>query len=216
MVSLCPRCGAELPLELHAPGYARIAPQCRDCRLVVEDPPPMLAPGDDDDELEYELDEWAVADRGAVTAALVERELPYRWEPGLALVVRVTDEELVDSLLDDIEDAEWEADGDDDGDADEDDEQVEGGEEAQAAMSDLFVSADRLSHHPEDGAAAVELFNAADVVEASGPPYGIEAHVWDRVGALAGEVSRHLEESAGEDAVAASARSLRDFLRGYV
>jgi hypothetical protein len=54
------------------------------------------------------------------------------------------------------------------------------------------------------------------VVDTTPPPYGIEAQVWERVGALAGEVTRHLDGSSDEDAVAASARSLRDFLRGYV
>lgn len=215
MASLCPRCGAEFPMEF-APGQARVQPHCRDCHLVVEVPPPMLEAGDEDDELAYELDEWGVAERGALTAALAEREILYRWEPGLTLVVPVDVEELVDALLDDIDEAEWEPDDDEDGGEDDDEDDEDGGEDAQTAMSELFVAADRLSHHPDDVAAAADLLTAGEVVDDTNPPYGIEVQVWERVRELTAEVARHLDRATDEDAVANAARNLRDFLRGYV
>jgi hypothetical protein len=217
VASFCPRCGAELPVDVLGATFVGTKAQCPECQVVVDRPAPVLAVGDDEDELDYELDEWGVAERGVLTAALVERGVPYRWEGGLTLVVRVDQEDLVDSLLDDLEDTEWDGDdADDDADDDEDTDDEDGGEEAQTAMSDLFVAADRLAHHPDDGGAALQLLAAAEVVDASPPPYGVEAHVWERVGALAEEVTRHLDGAADEDAVAASARTLRDFLRGYV
>ncbi len=100
MVSFCPRCGAEFPVEALG-GYIRVSVKCPDCRLAITDVPAMLEPSDD--EVGYELSEWPVSERGPVTAALIEQEIPYRWEAGLVLVVPASTEEQVDRLLDDLE-----------------------------------------------------------------------------------------------------------------
>jgi hypothetical protein len=94
-VACCPWCGAE---------YGVADTRCRDCRLSVADPPPpTLAEGGDDDDVGFELEEWSAGERGRLSAGLRDRAIPFRWEPGLTLVVGVADEELVDGLLDDME-----------------------------------------------------------------------------------------------------------------
>lgn len=211
MIAYCPRCGTEFPQEVRGAELVRQARQCSDCGLTVDHPPAMLAPGPDDDEVEYDLVDWPVTDRGGATVALADAEIPYRWEPDLVLVVPTVAEEEVDRLLDELEDAGELARAEDDGDED-----TDGGEEAQAAMADLFVAADRLQHTPADVDVAAEVTAVASVVRASAPPYGIERPVWRRIQDLASTLVGDIEELAEEDVVAANARAVRDFLRDYV
>ena len=56
----------------------------------------------DEPGVQYELDEWPPADRQALTQALVEGEVPHRWE-GMTVVVAADAETTVDELLDAIE-----------------------------------------------------------------------------------------------------------------
>jgi len=221
VVLYCPLCGAELVAVVNG-GWLEAPVRCQECGLSIADPPPMLPPGPDEDEIEYVLDEWPVGERGAVTAALAQGDIPYRWEAGLALVVPAVAEQEVDGILDDLEadegdDEDGVAGVDDDEDEDEDDdEEGDGGEEAQAAMADLFVAADRMQHAPGDEGAATKLDDAAAVVASSLPPYGIERPVWRRIQALAATVVADMDEGADEEVVATGARALRDFLRALV
>ena len=81
-------------------------------------------------------------------------------------------EDEVDLLLDNLDDVEETEDEDAEGDS-----VVDGGEEAQAAMGDLFVAADRLQHDPHDDRMAADAMEAATMVAACAPPYGIERPV---------------------------------------
>jgi len=212
MIAFCPRCGAEFPPELRGVGMISQAERCADCGLAVGDPPPMLAPGPEDDEVAYELAEWPVTGRTAAVSGLVDAEIPYRWEAALVLVVPTVAEEEVDRLLEDLQ----ERDSPDDADDAEDEDDADGGEEAQAAMADLFVAADRMQHDPNDEGIAADVVAATTAVRASAPPYGIERPVWRRIQALASTLVGDLDEAADEDVVAEDARALRDFLRDLV
>jgi hypothetical protein len=228
IVACCPWCGAE---------YGVADTRCWDCRLGLTDAPEPTLPdtGGDDDEVGFELEEWSAGERGRLSAGLRERAIPFRWEPGLTLVVREADEELVDVLLDDMEsdsdaagggDDDFEDEDDDegrDGDGDEDDDDDDdgddggdGGERAQAAMGDLFVAADRLIQRPDDGRVAERLVAATTVVQGSRPPYGIEPVAWLQIRELASAAVEVLESDAGDESVAREARTLRDALRPYV
>lgn len=208
MNSFCPRCGAQFPVEVLGE-LVRTSVRCPDCRLAVTEVPAMLTPSED--EIGYELSDWPVTARGPVTAALVEAGIPYRWESGLVLVVPEVAEERVDAVLDELEE---EA---DDADADGEEEEADGGEEAQAAMSDLFVAADRLQHAPFDEALAADLKEAADAVVSSLPPYGIERRVWRHIQDSAAAIVSALEEEETDgEAVAEDTRALREFLWEYV
>lgn len=197
--------------EVRGPGYVVQAQQCSDCGLTVQDPPAMLAAGADDTEVEYDLVDWPVVERSAATHALAGAEIPYRWDAGLVLVVPTVAEDEVDRLLDDLEDTGELAPAEEP-----DDDEADGGEEAQAAMADLFVAADRLQHAPADVDVAADVTAAASVVRGSAPPYGIERPVWRRIQELATVLVGDIEEFAEEDVVGANARAVRDFLREYV
>ncbi len=199
MNACCPYCGAE---------YLLAEARCWDCRLAVTaEVEPTLAVDDPSDEVGYELDDWPASARSTLTASLGERGVPARWEPGLTLVVRESDADLVDDLLDQLDEQDW---PDDHGPADEE------GEGAQEAMGDLFVAADRLMHEPSDEGIGAELVEVAGRVAASPPPFGIEAAAWAQIQELAAVVVGHLDAGTAEDAVVTDARTLRDLLRRYV
>jgi len=250
MILFCPRCGAEFPQAIRGE-WLESSRQCSDCGVALADPPAMLAPSDA--EVTYGLDEWPVVDRSALTGALTEDAIPYRWESAVVLVVHESVEAVVDGILDDLEgttdkvpeevepaavpdeipddgdesdgdDSDDESDGDgdesddDDSDDDEPDDEnaiADGGEEAQAAMSDLFLAADRLQHAPWDIVLAEELAVVADIVGVSLPPYGIDAATWSRIHQLALAVD---EAADGDDDAVTAERTiaLREFLRPYV
>jgi hypothetical protein len=219
MILFCPRCGNELAQRVKGEWFESATP-CGACGLVLTEPPLVLAP-DPDEEVEYALDGWEVPERAAATAALVEVDIPYRWEEGLVLVVPAVAEDEVDVLLEELE-APDELDADDDeaggigGDDSDDGEDADGGEEAQAAMADLFVVADRLQHAPDDLDVGASLLMLAAIVGESPPPYGIERPVWRRIQALAAATATAFDDGSDEETVAVEARALRDFLRDLV
>jgi hypothetical protein len=208
MITYCPRCGARFPEELGGE-LLQSTRRCVDCALLVTDPPLMLAKGNDEDEIDYDLGEWMVVERTAATTALLEVDIPYRWEQDLVLVVPAVAEEEVDLLLDELDEV-------DELDEAEDEAGVDGGAMAQEAMGDLFVAADRLQHDPLDDKMAADLLMAAGTVSVSGPPYGIERPVWRKIQSLAATLAADLEETADEETVAADARALRGYLRDLV
>ncbi len=212
MISFCPRCGAEFQIEILGE-MIRATVRCPDCRLAITEVPAMLAPSDN--EVGYELVDWPVSDRGAVSAALVGVDIPFRWEAGLVLVVPADVEEQVDGLLDEVQ-AELSGPSPEAMlDAEEDAAEADGGEEAQAAMADLFVAADRLQHEPFDKGIADDVIEAATLVGESLPPFGIERPVWRGIQTMAAAVVAALAAEEDEQIVS-TARELRDFLRDFV
>ena len=206
MIIYCPRCGAPF-LEQVKGEWFESSVQCPDCALTVTEPPLMLAKGNDEDEVDYDLGEWQVGERSSATTALLEAEIPYRWEQNLVLVVPAVAEDEVDVLLDELDEVE---------ELEEDDVAVDGGAMAQEAMGDLFVAADRLQHDPLDEKMAADLLMAAGTVSASAAPYGIERTVWRQIQGLSSTLATDLEEAADEETVAADARALREYLRDLV
>jgi hypothetical protein len=209
MIIYCPRCGTPFS-ETFKGEWFESSVRCAECALTLDEAPLMLAHGNDEDEVDYDLGEWRVGERSSATAALHDADIPYRWEDGLILVVPAVAEAEVDLLLDELEEVE-ELDEDD-----EDDGGADGGALAQEAMGDLFVAADRLQHDPLDDRMQGELLMAAGTVGVSAPPYGIEKPVWTRIQELSATLSTDLEEAADEETVAADARALREYLRDLV
>ena len=208
--SCCAFCGAE---------YATSDAKCWDCKMALaEMPQPTLAADAPDDEVLYELDDWPVEARVKLTATLAERGIPARWEPGLTIAVLEADDEAAERVLDALE--EQLADDDEDWDDEDDEDDGEDGStdsEAQAAMGDLFVAADRLMHEPADEDVAGDLVEAGTVVEAaSRPPFGIDPGLWNKVQALSAVVRGDLDAGADEEVLAQDARTLRDTLRPLV
>ncbi len=203
-MSLCSHCGAEL-----TPGADTA---CHDCGLAPDaGRPPGLAPADGGDgEVGFEMATWGAADRAAVGSALDDEGVPWRWDPGALLVVRESDEQLAESILEELA-------GEDDADG-----WAEAGttedvdaEQVHAAMGDVFLVVDRLQHTPWNGELVIELARLAAIVEDSDPPFGVARAMWREVGVRAGAVV----EAAGEGdeaAVGDGARALRELLREYV
>jgi hypothetical protein len=204
MITYCPRCGTQFREEVKGDWFESSA-RCADCGVAMAEAPAMLAPGDEED-VQYDLAEWATGERTAATTALLEAEIPYRWEPDLVLVVPAVAEDEVDLLLDELGETEELT----------DDGAVDGGEEAQGAMADLFVATDRLQHDPVDASLGADVLAAATTIGACLPPYGIERPVWRRIQALAATLAADLEELVDEETVAADARAVREYLRDLV
>ena len=206
MIVYCPRCGAPFREDFKGDWFESSV-RCTECSLTVSEPPLMQAKGTDEDEVDYDLGEWQVGERSAATAALLEAEIPYRWEENLVLAVPAVAEDEVDLLLDELEEVE---------ELEEDDGGPDGGAAAQEAMGELFVAADRLQHDPSDDRMAADLLMAAGTVSVSAPPYGIERPTWRQIQSLAATLATDLEEATDEDTVAADARALREYLRDLV
>ena len=135
--------------------------RCDDCALIVTDEPLMLVRGNEEDEVQYDLAEWQVGERAAATNALLDVDIPYRWEESLVLTVPAVAEDEVDRLLDELEEVEELEAADDE--ADEGDE-LGGDIEAHTAMGDLFVAADRLQHDPTDVRMVADALEAELIV----------------------------------------------------
>jgi hypothetical protein len=206
---LCPRCGAPFPVEFKGEWWES-GRRCAECGVGTA-AEGFLVPSDD--EVAHALGTWALTDRSAVTAALVELDIAYRWEPGLVLVVPAAADDHVAGLLDEVAgDADPGAiadPGDIDGAADDDG-------SAQAAMADLFDAVSRLSRAPADPIRADAVVAAAGMVDTSARPYGMEPAEWREIQRLASALAHQVQVAADEDAVAADARGLRDRLRNYV
>ena len=192
VVLFCPRCGVELPVQFRGEWFST-NPRCLDCGVALAETPPMLAPSEE--ELQYGLDEWPLPDRVALTIALAADGIPYRWEPDIVLVVPEVAEEEVDLLLDHLEAQDPELATEGSVGFDGAGEVADGGEEAQAAMVELFLAADRLRRSPLDQVLAADLEVAAEEVAARLPPYGIDRTAWERIQQMAAAaVSSSIDE----------------------
>lgn len=209
MITCCSHCGADLSGRPDGAALGHWEAGCPDCGLVADDKVPVLAPGGE--ELAYGLAEWSPGDRILLRNALRERGVPWRWEPGPSLVVDERDQEWVEAVFDDLEEADHAGAGDV---VDEDD--VPGDDEASPdVLGDLFVVADRLIHAPSNGSLVAELGRLAAVVDEARSPFGIERATWKELGRLT-RIVVDAGESADEEAVENGARTLREFLREYV
>jgi hypothetical protein len=161
--------------------------------------------GAEDHGVEYELDEWPPADRQALTQALIEGEVPHRWE-GATVVVASDAEETVDELLDAIEQGTL---------------VLAGGEGAagapEGALSKLFTSADRLARDPDDHPGSDELRALVPALDPLQPPYGVTVHTWAKVVDVAGALAELVDEDEPSSSdVIGHAQELRSLVRQYV
>ncbi len=164
---------------------------------------------DDADSTEYDLAEWEQSERDLVTSHLVNRGLPFRWEDDV-LLVGTHDEELVDSILDDVENDEGvELPDEDEDDAD---------QLPFETLTTFFLAGDRLQRNPLDADGLEQLLSATEVADPDRPPYGVEKQLWQRMCELADELAAALVDGDEPDVVEtqAVAAELHDLLRPYV
>lgn len=188
---VCPGCGSECQ-----PGVE----VCPDCGVLV----------DGDGYLVYEMGGWEPAERTALEELLRAEAVPHRWE-GEDLLVPETHEDSVDALMDNLEfpDALEAVEVGDDGQLDD--------EAVYAVMSNLFVTADRLSRERTvDVELAGEVVTASAAASATPAPYGVEGRVWTQVQQLAEAIVAALDTEADDEVIVRDAVTLRNLLRNYV
>lgn len=187
-------------------GFERAAAQ--DAELLP-DPVPLA---DDEPATEYDLDDWPAEDRDALTRALVKQGHPHRWEETV-LLVRTSDEALVESLLDLIEEGDsYEME------ADVDDVHAEEDRLPFETLTTFFLAGERLRKNPLDADGLEELLAACEVAEPDQPPFGVDPRLWARTCELADELAGALadEETPDEDVAREVAEELHDLLRPYI
>ena len=158
----------------------------------------------DDPGVEFGLDEWPPADRQTLARALIESEIPHRWD-GATLIAATDAESAVDDLLDGIEQGTL---------------VVSSGAGATApegALDTLFSAADRLARDADDRGGRDDLGDLVDRLDPAAPPYGVGGAVWSKAVAAA----RHLGDLVDDDASSSSdvigaAQALRSVVRPYV
>jgi hypothetical protein len=213
MAALCPTCGAD-PRGSWGSNVPRgdvAEGTCPDCGRSLTPPFNRATLNDGDPAVEYEFEDWDAEDRAAAGEALTARIVPFRWEPGLILAVAAHREAEADAIFDELEEAADIAGGA----LPEVDEDWGQGEDAFAALGDLFDAADRLFHTPTGTTAANDLREAGAVVRESPPPFGFDAQLWRTAGELATQVEGLLTEGSNED-IKARAEVLRNALADHI
>jgi hypothetical protein len=195
---LCQSCGVEV---VEAEG------DCPDCgRPLV---PGFIRPslGEGEEVVEYECDALDAEERVETTDSLTQAAIPYRWEPGFVLAVTAGREAEADALFGEEDELFGEDDGAGDGGE---------GEQAFAAVGDLYDAADRLFHSPVSAGAKKELRRANEIVRTAEAPYGFNPVLWRTAGELATQLLSLFDEGASDDDVRAGAEALRDVLQEHV
>ena len=167
---------------------------------------------DDAASTEFGLDEWSDADRTILTEALIDSEVPHRWE-GTTVVVAEDAEHAVDDLLDAIEAGELLGDGGDDAAA-----------PPEGSLSTMFLASDRLAKDPMDAAARRDLIELAPLVDAKTAPYGMSPRPWAAavrgmdtiVELITADAVTGSPGDTAESEIIGAAQELRSLLRPYV
>jgi len=158
--------------------------------------------GADDESTEFGLDEWPFGDVETLKEALVEAEIPHRWE-GRTLFVVGESEHVVDDLLDAIEAGEVAS-------IDEDAEAPDG------ALHNLYVAADRLARDSTNGAARTMVLDLVPQLGRDVPPFGLAVRAWGVIVDRATALRTVFEDAGDSDAINEAADELRTVCRPYV
>lgn len=146
---------------------------------------------EDDESTEFGLDEWSTADRKVLTDALIDAEIPHRWD-GTTVIVAADAESAVDDLLDAIETGEMTGDTTDDGVA-----------PPEGALSTMFIAADKLAKDPLDTGARTSLLDLLPQLDSKHPPYGIAVRTWAEsvagVGRLVELIDDHAQQTGTDE-----------------
>jgi hypothetical protein len=158
---------------------------------------------EDDRGVQYELDEWPAPDRQTLAQALIEGQVPHRWE-GSTLVVATDSESTVDELLDGIEQGTVAlASGT--------------GGAPDGALDTMFRCADRLARDADDRPGANDLRDLVPRLAATAPPYGVSVATWARiVDAANGLTDLVDDEGSSSSDIIGGAQELRSLVRSFV
>lgn len=174
--------------ELVVPEAVEVAADAMFEQLEAELGPFPVGLDVDGESVEYGLDEWSETDRSTLTDALVEAEIPHRWDATTVLVAADAEED-VDALLDAIEAGEL-------GPADD----GEANEPPEGVLSEIFLTADSLAKDPFDAKARRKVIDLDGLIDKKHPPYALSPRVWAQaVAAVAAIVDRiHADAETGK------------------
>lgn len=169
--------------------------------LEAELGPFAVALEDGVDTTEFDLDEWPTADLEALREALVEAQIPHRWE-GELLLVHVDDEERVDKLLDQIEAG---------------NPNVDELEPPDEVLNTLFTAAGRLVSNPTASSGRETILEITPQLDPGVPPFGVETRPWKKIVDAATALYETFNSGSAEaDDVEEQAETLRDACRQWV
>ncbi len=190
--------------ELVVPEAAEAYTDALFAELEAELGPFPVALDPDEEAAEFTLDEWADAELDVLRAALLDAEIPHRWN-GRTVAVAADAADTVDDLVDAIEAGEVAS--------------ADGAGAPDGALHDLYAFADRLARDPDDAAARSDLAVLVPQLDVGAPPYGLAVRAWATIvqhaNALAGTLGDS-DENRDAAAVTAAAGELRSVTRPYV
>jgi hypothetical protein len=157
---------------------------------------------DDQQSTEFGLDEWPVGDMETLKQALVEAEIPHRWE-GRTLLVSQDAEAVVDDLLDAIEEGNIAS-------LDEDKVAPDG------ALHSLYLNGDRLARDPAHANARSAILDLVPELAEDAPPFGMANRAWETIVAAAKNLVVVFEKASEPEVVAEAASELKLVCRPYV
>lgn len=170
-------------------------------RLEREIGPFPVPLNDDEDAIEFQLEEWSVSERGVLNEQLIAGEIPHRWEGDSLFVISDAGDD-VDELLDAIESGDL---------------AVLDSSAPDGALNTLFSIGDNLARSVDDATARMQLFDLSPKLSETSPPYGVARNTWMSVflavQQLAGSFT---EEPYDPENIATAARELRDLCRPWV
>lgn len=190
--------------ELVVPEAAEDAADAMFGELEEQIGPFAVALADDEPATEFLLDEWPAGDLDLLRTALVDAEIPHRWD-GVRIFVATDAEEMVDDLLDAIER----------GDLASYDESADDGP-PDGALGRLYTIADRLARDPTESGARRELFRLAPQLDARSAPFGLAVRPWASIVAATEALVDDFETQADDSDVIGHAQELRTITRPYV
>jgi hypothetical protein len=158
---------------------------------------------DEEPATEFGLDEWPPTDLDTLRAALIDAEIPHRWE-GTTVFVAADAEHEVDDLLDAIERGDIASFTD------------EGAGPPEGALSDLFTVADRLAREPDDSGARERLVELVPALHERQPPFGVAVRSWFAIVTAARALTDVLADDADPSDVIGGAQELRSVTRPFV
>ena len=190
--------------EFVVPEAAEDAADALFAHLDAELGPFPIGLGEHEGSTEFGLDEWPAADLEILRTALVDAEIPHRWE-GHTIFVATDAEDVVDDLLDAIER----------GDIASYDPDADGGA-PDGALGRLFTIGDRLARDPSESGARFELFELAPQLDPRTPPFGLAVSAWSVVVQRVNDLTSDFEIDADHSDIIGHAQELRTITRPYV
>jgi|GEM_PF-847467 len=137
--------------------------------------------------LVFEVASWPVALQTELVDQLTEAQIPYEWDMQGDLMVRESDEDEVEAVLELLPDPEEEADLQS-GEVSSDD-----GVAVHQLLDRLFMSASKLAKRPTDAVATVAIVQDTSLLQQLAVPFGFEPPQWQRLVAAAQGLSHALE-----------------------